>query len=252
MNSNHYFSKQFDIQSHLVDNNFKMQIQPLMGCMQTVADEHVDSFQMGWKELHQQNFFWVIYRFGLQIFRMPKKYDRITITTWANPPMNVIQPRNFRITDNDGELLIQAHTLWTILDSEKFATHSLQDVMNEKLTSNLVDDDRVEMNLKIPKITLPQDWQAPIHPVLYSDLDYNQHVNNTAYSRWLLDSYPIDFINSHDLKGLIINYTQQARIGDRYAIYTHKETETEHCSLIYNTDTLKEICKLRTTWGRKN
>lgn len=251
MNPAHYFSKKFDVQSHLVDNNFNMQIQPLMGCMQSVADEHVDSFQMGWNDLQQQNFFWVIYRFGIQIFRMPKKYDSITITTWANPPMNVIQPRNFRITDSDGRLLIQAHSLWTILDREEFATHSLQDVMNEKLTSNLVDDDRIEMNLKIPKITLPQDLQIPIHTVLYSDLDYNQHVNNTAYSRWLLDSYPIDFINKHDLKGLVINYTQQARIGDRYAIYTRQETATEHYSLIYNADTLKEICKLRSTWEPK-
>ena len=90
MNSNHYFSKQVDIQSHLVDNNFKMQIQPLMGCMQTVADEHVDSFQMGWKELHQQNFFWVIYRFGLQIFRMPKKFITKTVKKAFTKPKNVI------------------------------------------------------------------------------------------------------------------------------------------------------------------
>lgn len=224
----------------------------LMGCMQTVADEHVDSLGIGWRELNAQNYFWVLYRFGIQIIRMPIKYDHLTITTWANTPTSVIQPRNFEVTDAQGNIIVKAHTLWTILDGEKFATHNIHDILKDEIKPYYVDDKVIPMNLKISKISLPDDFVPQPKDVLYTDIDYNQHVNNTVYSRWLFDSYPIEFLDTHDLAGITLNYTQQSRLGEKYAIYTMHKSELEHYSLIYNAETGTEICKIKTIWAEKH
>lgn len=248
MNADSFFSKQFDIQSHLVDSRFNVQLQLLLGCLQTVADEHADVLHTGWNELHPHNLFWVIYRFGLRFERMPHKQDRITITTWTNPPTSVIQPRNFEVSDDEGKMILTAHSLWTILDGEKFATHSLTEIANGKDYTHYVEDRKIDINLKIPKIAIPETCTTAVRDVLYSDIDCNQHVNNTVYLRWLIDSYPIDFLQNNELKEIIINYTQQARLGDQYTVYTEQKAEHEYLSLIYNPLTKSEICKIKACW----
>ena len=107
MEENPIFSQNFEVQSHQISENFEVTLQNILGMMQHTAERHVDTKQMGWKELNAKGCFWAIYRMGLRIHRMPRKYEQITLRTWANPPKNLLQPRSFDIVEHN-QLLVLA------------------------------------------------------------------------------------------------------------------------------------------------
>ena len=248
MNNPAIFSQTFDIQSHHIDANFEITLPYLLGCMQQTADMHVDSRQLGWKQLNEKNCFWAIYRMGLQITRMPRKYDTITVKTWANPPQNLIQPRSFEILDATGETIIRAQSLWVILENNTFKLLKVADVIGSEVPELLGGQQSFEIPLKIGRIMTEGTIPAATRTVLFSDIDVNQHVNNTNYAKWLIDSYPIDFLQQHRLTELILNYTQQARLGERYHVFINNAKESEHLAAIQDADTGAEICKLKANW----
>jgi acyl-ACP thioesterase len=52
-----------------------------------------------------------------------------------------------------------------------------------------------------------------------SDLDMNNHVNNTKYAQWILDSLPVDTLRSGvNLHGYEVNFLAEARLGDEIII----------------------------------
>ncbi|MBO4646200.1 MAG: hypothetical protein J5642_06755 [Bacteroidales bacterium] len=244
------FTQQFDIQSHNVSQNFEVSLQYLMGCMQTTADLHVDSRGMGWNDLHAKGCFWAIYRMGLRIERMPRKYDRITVHTWANPPQGVFQPRSFEVFNQKGELVLRAQSLWLVLDDREFRPLKVEEVVGCDISHLMGQNDTFPIPLKVPPVSGDCAFPPAVRDVLYSDIDSNLHVNNTAYARWITDSLPLSFLQQHRLTGIVLNYTQQARMGVRYEVHTVQKSEREYISVIRSEDGKEEYCRVKTEWEK--
>ena len=242
------FAQSFDIQSHHIDQNFEVTLPYLLGCMQQAADMHVDSCHIGWNDLNAKGCFWAIYRMGLRIERMPRKYDTITVRTWPNPPQNLLQPRSFEIIDQNSKTLAYAQSLWVILDNANFSLQKVEDVVGQGIPYLMGEDEPYKIPLKIGPINTKEMQPATTRDVLYSDIDTNKHVNNANYARWLVDSYPADFLQSHRLTEIVLNYTKQSRLGDRYAVFINQKTDNQHLAVIEDAVTHEEICKLKAGW----
>lgn len=242
------FTQPFDIQSHHIDQNFEITLHYLLGCMQQAADMHVDQCHIGWNDMNAKGCFWAIYRMGLRIVRMPRKYDTILVSTWANPPQNLIQPRSFKVTDQNGQTIAYAQSLWVILDNQNFNLQKVEDVVGQDIPYLMGENEPYKIPLKIGPINTKDLEPAAIRNVLYSDIDTNRHVNNANYPRWLIDSYSADFLQSHRISEIVINYTKQARLGDKYAVFIHQKSDNEHFAIIEDAVSHEEICKLKAGW----
>lgn len=248
MNENAIFTQQFDIQSHHIAENFEVTLQYLLGCIQQTADRHVDAYHIGWHDLNAKGCFWAIYRMGLKINKMPCKYDRITVRTWANVPQNLFQPRSFEVLDADGNLMVSAQSIWIILDFDNFKPQKIDDVIGKDILDAMGYEAENPMQLKISKISGNQLFEKATRDVLYSDIDTNQHVNNTVYPRWLVDSVPVNFLHSHRLTEMVINYVQQARLGDKYDVTTVEAADGRLATTIARHGTDEDFCKITTRW----
>lgn len=252
MESTAVFTQQFDIQSHHIGPDFEVSLQYLLGCMQTTADLHVDSHRLGWKDLHAKGCFWAIYRMGLRINRLPRKYDHITVRTWANPPQGIFQPRSFEVVDQQGDVYLYAQSLWIILDDKTFQPITIESVMDTDVVSLLGGDHSFPIPLKVPLAKGETLFPAVTRNVLYSDIDTNLHVNNTVYARWVLDSIPADFLQSHRLSEMILNYVQQAHLGDTYDVAMTSMSEGRIATTIsrHGGDGA-DFCKIVTRWEER-
>ena len=56
--------------------------------------------------------------------------------------------------------------------------------------------------------------------IVYSDLDYNMHMNNTRYADMLCDFMPLEDIPK--IKGMSLSYLHEAALGDTVKVYTKK------------------------------
>lgn len=252
MESSAVFTQQFDIQSHHIGPDFEVSLQYLLGCMQTTADLHVDSHRLGWKDLHAKGCFWAIYRMGLRINRLPRKYDHITVRTWANPPQGIFQPRSFEVVNQQGDVYLYAQSLWIILDDKSFQPITIESVMDTDVVSLLGGDHSFPIPLKVPLAKGETVFPAVTRNVLYSDIDTNLHVNNTVYARWVLDSIPAEFLQSHRLSEMILNYVQQAHLGDTYDVAMTSMSEGRIATTIsrHGGDGA-DFCKIVTRWEER-
>ena len=68
------------------------------------------------------------------------------------------------------------------------------------------------------KIQVPRGIEtvlAGAHKVAWSDLDINGHANNCAYTRWAVDALPADYVNSHIIKDVEVNYYHEIHLGEK-------------------------------------
>jgi acyl-ACP thioesterase len=56
--------------------------------------------------------------------------------------------------------------------------------------------------------------------IRYSDLDLNNHVNNTTYARWILDSYPVELHRRRIVRSIILNFLAELGADDKAELST--------------------------------
>jgi len=61
-----------------------------------------------------------------------------------------------------------------------------------------------------------QDAQTTLaeFKVRNSDIDQNNHVNNTKYSQWVLDAVPFELHRDHQIQSYSINFLAETKLGD--------------------------------------
>jgi medium-chain acyl-[acyl-carrier-protein] hydrolase len=68
------------------------------------------------------------------------------------------------------------------------------------------------------KILIPRDLEqnpAGSHTVVWSDIDTNGHANNCAYTQWVLDAMPVDYVRNHVVKDVQVNYNHEIHLGEK-------------------------------------
>ena len=84
---------------------------------------------------------------------------------------------------------------------------------------------------------LPVDIEPELvrkHPVTWSEIDTNGHVNNVKYAVWALDAVKAEDIKERPLKELLINFDAEVMPGDVVKISRVRQ-ETEDGLVYYVT-----------------
>jgi acyl-ACP thioesterase len=122
------------------------------------------------------------------------------------PPFVV---REFEVSSN-GKVIGAATTSWLLLDME--TRRPLKRGVAE-LEANFRTDYRLPFDA--PKIELSQELvELTKFQVRNSDLDMNEHVNNTRYAQWVLDSIPLDWHHRFQLHEYEVNFLAETRAND--------------------------------------
>lgn len=239
------YDQRFKILSYHVDNEFYLKIPVLFSFMQEVALTHVTRLDFGWQFLGSRNLFWALSKFRVKIFRLPRWNEEILIRTWGKAHAAYTQPRDFQMFDAAGNLVMCATSVWIILDRTNFALQKLDDFEDKMFLLPEVDA-MAEKAKKVRPLTLREAEQ--FKAVVYSDLDMNQHVNNTRYLQWLLDAPEFERRSVGQLAEVSVNYVAQARLGDAYAIQTESADNQLFTSVIWAKEERRELCRVETIW----
>ena len=61
--------------------------------------------------------------------------------------------------------------------------------------------------------------------VSYGDLDMHNHVNNLKYVEWMINWLPLEFLRTHILKEIEVNYMSEASYRDEIAACYEKKNK---------------------------
>ncbi len=194
----------------------------ILGAAQEMASEHSDLLGCGVDEFAKVGATWILFRQSYQMDKYPKIGDTVRISTWPGKPQFTVMPRYFTFESVDGELYGKAHTLWFIVDlnTKKMLTAS-------KIGYNIPDIDDLPKLLPMPgKIEFPSPVSYKTQRIVrFSDLDYNNHMNNARYLEWICDLFPTSRFENNYFANWQINYLTAAKADEEIAMELN---ETDH------------------------
>lgn len=239
------YEEKIIIPSYLSDDRAELSVPALFSLLQEASDRHATLLGAGWHELRARGFFWVITRMQLQINRLPKWTEPVTLHSWVRKSDAATSPRDYELEDADGNLLVAGSSVWAILDTAEGRPQRMS------LFDGLFHpQERAALDRRPPKITplsLPEtlpDTKA----VAYSDIDMNHHVNNAHYIQWAFDSIDETFRRTHRITGMSVNFIAQAKLGDRYGVCSEPVSETGFKTAIVSASSRAEFCRIQSEW----
>ena len=224
------FSKNYTITCYEADANQLMRPTAMLDLMQEAANVNASTLGFGYDEMMNSNTAWVLSRIHVKFNNTPKWRDEVNLKTWHKGVSKLFYLRDFILSDKEGNPMILATTSWLIIDMN---TRRL--VRNSDLA--LSDTAIHAIETPADKVVIPVDIEPELvrkHPVTWSEIDTNGHVNNVKYAVWAIDAVKAEDIKERPLKELLINYDAEVMPGDVVKISRVRQ-ETEEGIIYYIT-----------------
>jgi len=220
--SSFIWDEEFTIHAKDIDFNGKLKFYCICGYFFELAARHANQLHFGFKDLKQENGYWVLSRLHVKILKYPGFDQKINIQTWHKGVGRLFGLRDFRITDKDGQAQALAASAWLILDKKTgrpIRPEKFTELQNSKMDYHAIN----EIPEKLEPLTEFQNVKI-IDPG-YTDLDINFHVNAGKYIAWIQDLYPPEFYNKFQVSEFQINYLNETRFGERLRILSFDEPD---------------------------
>ena len=186
------------------------------------AGEDADRNGFGVRDLNLHNASWVLTRMALEVVRMPAEYESVRVTTWVSAVTRAMTTRNFEVFGADGTLLACAVTNWAMID---LSARRMLDLHTLPAYDSMTQDFPLPAPLpcRLGPVAGGREWG---HTVVYSDLDFNCHVNSVKYIQWAVDTLPLEAVERGRFARTDINFIREARYGERLRIVVSAEDES--------------------------
>ena len=171
-------------------------------------DAHGKGF--GVDALNADNHSWVLSRMAVEFDVLPPQYTDYTIATWISDYGRVLSTRNFTLTDAAGRQFGRAVTQWAMIDLGTRAAVDLSWVGREHADAVIDVPPPAEKPRKIREV---HPTASCGHRVVYSDIDFNRHVNTMRYIEMMLDLVPIEILTQEAPVRLDIHFLRETRLG---------------------------------------
>lgn len=160
--------------------------------------------------LSKANRSWVLSRMAIEIDKRPHQYSEFDLRTWVNENTRVISTRNFELTDMSGNMFARAVTQWCLIDFVKRVPVPLTEI--EELCRPYLCDAPSPCAMPHKIASVETDTVAE-HRVVYSDIDFNCHMNTMRYITRMVDMLPIELLRDNRPLRLDVHFLHECRLG---------------------------------------
>jgi YbgC/YbaW family acyl-CoA thioester hydrolase len=199
------FSKNYTVKWHDTDANRMVTPSHILAYMQETANRHLASCGMTLDELRDRHgLAFLLSRITLRFYLPLCADDHITVQTWVCESRGLSFLRCFRVLRGD-DIAAEAYSTWALLNlnEQKLMPVSAfpYDIEPDPaLTGDLC------ARVRIPPIA--QMTSVGNRKIVYSDIDYNGHMNNTHYPNMLCDFTP--GIRNCRVTGMTLSFLHEA------------------------------------------
>ena len=194
----------------------------LMQYLQEAAALHAEELGFGVDSLNKISSYWVLSNLRIEINRLPKWNDEITVKTWPSGYTRSIATREFVVRDQNNCELFKAGSQWMVLNKQSNRPKNLfrLDLSLPKTALKVLSEELVRLE--------PQDDYSEVDriSVPYSSIDLNGHVNNTEYVRWGIDALRKAFKFDGNIRSIHATYLSEIFESDELdLLLSHSRNE---------------------------
>ena len=236
------------------DRNLFARPASINNLLQEAAGFHAVLLKVGMDDLKPQNLTWMLLRFTLNIARCPRWRDTLRIVTWPSGTRGrLCATREYAafILPDETAPFLTATSEWGLVDIREQRLVRITDEIRSLRTDDTPPSPPLPRIPEIEKSFLtPNSSLLTVRtfPVRESQIDFNQHVNNSHYIAWILDTLPAN-LPPASLARLDIAYRLPANIGDTLRVHTRHLPETNTClhAILRESDNA-QLIHAQTTW----
>ena len=241
----------YRIEPRDIDATLRVRIYTMGDLVLQAANDDADMLGFGVRDLNAGvgsagiEASWVLSRMAVEMRRLPRRHEQIDVYTWVSDYGRLVTTRNMVISDGDGLEIGAVVTQWAMIDLTTRRPLDLS-ALSDKGTSLVDREPPIEPPRKIPALknevfvksaamqrsreicegsllavndqANSEGKEAEVHfsrkTVVYSDIDFNGHVNSMKYLEWMVDALPVEVLTGIEGMRFDINYIHEARLGD--------------------------------------
>ncbi len=208
-------SKDWDINFTQCAPNGFLKYTDLCNILQLTAAAHSEIGGISFTDMQEFNQAWVLSRMRIEISKLPKWGDTITVKTWINSLENSRSIRALEMYSN-GEKIAGSETFWAVFNTLKRRPESLAlpyehfELYPEKKATTQ----------GFSKINFTNDKEILFEKkVFLSDLDIVNHVNNVKYLEWCLDHVDELLLLNQKVVSIEMNFLKELSLKDTVLIH---------------------------------
>ena len=158
--------------------------------------------------LEDYNLVWIITDYDIEVVRLPRFAEEITIETEALSYNRLFCYRRFTIYDEAGQELIHMMATFVLMDRDSRKVHAVEPEIVAPYQSDF--DKKL---IRGPKYESLEEPFSKDYHVRFYDLDMNGHVNNSKYLDWIFEVMGADFLIQYIPKKINLKYVKEVRPG---------------------------------------
>lgn len=158
--------------------------------------------------LEGYNLVWIITDYDIEVVRLPRFAEEITIETEALSYNRLFCYRRFTIYDETGQELIHMMATFVLMDRDSRKVHAVEPEIVAPYQSDF--DKKL---IRGPKYESLEEPVSKDYHVRFYDLDMNGHVNNSKYLDWIFEVMGADFLTQYIPKKINLKYVKEVRPG---------------------------------------
>ena len=158
--------------------------------------------------LEDYNLVWIITDYDIEVVRLPRFAEEITIETEALSYNRLFCYRRFTIYDEAAQELIHMMATFVLMDRDSRKVHAVEP---EIVAPYQADFDK--KLIRGPKYANLDEPISKDYHVRFYDLDMNGHVNNSKYLDWIFEVMGADFLTQYIPKKINLKYVKEVRPG---------------------------------------
>lgn len=200
---------------------------------------------------------WVLRRQFITVHRWPRLGETgQVITAPTGFARKLLTYRDFHLVDAAGQTIVSAVSEWALIS---VSSRRLQLIPPNiaALESDLAPAS-AHLDRPVHKIPSPEspwaDWQRKDFQIPYYQLDFNDHLTNSAYLDLMLESLPHGFRMTYLPTQIDIAYRQEARYGETVSSFYGQDTRIKAGppNLLHELKRgPRSLAAMRTEWRRK-
>lgn len=193
-----------------VDFTLRASTSAIVNYMLNVAgcDAHNKGF--GVEVLQSSSLTWVLMRLGVEVYERPEQYEEVEIDTWISDFNRLASTRNFRMRIGD-RVVASGVSLWCVLNIETRESVDMSMMKQAHDEFIVAEPSPIATPMRLRAVAVENSVSRP---VVYSDIDFNRHVNTLRFIDMIFDTMPLEEFEHRDAIRLDVNFLAEARYGE--------------------------------------
>ncbi|MEC4003787.1 acyl-ACP thioesterase domain-containing protein [Flavobacterium sp. SUN052] len=206
----------------------------LCNMLQLTAATHSEVGGISFSDMQEFNQAWVLSKMRVEIIKLPKWKDTITVKTWIKSLENSRSIRCLEMYLGD-EKIVGCETFWAVFNTKTRRPEAL--ALPHEHFEKYPNENATEKEFSRIDISRSKELVSK-KTILLSDLDIVNHANSVKYLEWCLDYVAPKNITNKSLKSFEMNYLKEVSLNDSIEI----EKSISQNPLIFTISKDEKVC----------